>query len=295
MAQVDLHVHSTCSDGTFTPEELVDYAYRKGLAAFALTDHDTVSGLDPAIGYAEELAKREAKKGSSVPVLAVIPGIELSTEYNGRDVHIVGLFIDHHNQEFLARLKEFSDSRTTRNIKMCELLQGAGIPITYEALLAEFPDSVITRAHYARYMFDHGYIKSIAEAFDRYVGDHCPYFVPREKVTPAMGVKLILSAGGVPILAHPILYGFGKSELEKLVMELKQEGLVGIEAIYSTYKAPDERKIRDLARKFDLKISGGSDFHGKNKPGLDLGNGYGSLNVPYSVLEDLKSREAQIP
>lgn len=280
---VDLHVHSTRSDGTFSPTELVDYAITKGLAAFALTDHDTIDGLEEAIRYANKLHETN----SSVP--EVIPGIEFSTEYQGQDVHIVGLYIDYHNPGFCEKLKEFVDSRELRNVKMCKLLQKAGIDITYEALLEEFPNSVITRAHYGKYMLNHGYIKSIAEAFDRYVGDHCPCYVPREKVTPTQAVQLILEAGGIPVLAHPVLYHLGKEQLEKLVAALKEAGLIGIEAIYSTYKPYEERDIRRLAEKYDLKISGGSDFHGENKPKIDLGVGMGKLFVPYEVLQDLKS------
>lgn len=305
MLRVDLHVHSIRSDGTYSPRELVDYAMEKGLAAFALTDHDTVDGLEEAISYAGQLRQercpalqesRLSENGSSgdvpkrsCPVPEVIPGIEFSTEYQGQDVHIVGLYINHHDHFFRARLQEFVDSRTARNHKMCRLLQEAGIQISYEALQKEFPDAVITRAHYAKYMLNHGYIKSIPEAFARYIGDHCPMFVPREKVTPVQAVELILGAGGIPVLAHPILYHMSDSRLDALTAELKNAGLIGIEAIYSTYKPHEERQIRALAKKYDLRISGGSDFHGSNKPGLDLGTGYGSLYVPMDVLTELKS------
>ena len=318
---VDLHVHSTCSDGTFTPEELVDYAIQKGLTAFALTDHDTVNGLDRAIRYAEKLRQAQAASPvifsrndaaarfpvsfsrndaaarlpvSSVPdadvprVPEIIPGIELSTEYQGKDIHMVGLFIDYRQPEFAHYLEDFIRSRENRNEKMCALLREHGIDITYEALLAEFPGAVITRAHFARYLLSHGYIQSMKEAFDRYVGDHCPCFVPREKVTPAQAVELILGAGGVPVLAHPILYHMSDDRLDTLVAELKKIGLVGIEAIYSTYNTAEERQIRGLAAKYDLKISGGSDFHGANKPKIDLGTGWGKLYVPDEVLEILR-------
>ncbi len=279
---VDLHVHSTCSDGTFTPEELVDYAIKKGLTAFALTDHDTVSGLDRAINYAESL------RHTPVQIPEVITGIELSTEYQGKDIHMVGLFIDYHQPDFARYLEDFIHSRENRNKKMCALLQEHDIDITYEALLAEFPGAVITRAHFARYLLSHGYIQSLKEAFDRYVGDRCPCFVPREKVTPAQAVELILGAGGVSVLAHPILYHMSDDRLEALVAELKSIGLVGIEAIYSTYNTAEERQIRGLASKYGLKISGGSDFHGANKPKIDLGTGWGKLYVPDEVLEKLR-------
>lgn len=280
---VDLHVHSTCSDGTFTPTQLVDYAMEKGLAAFALTDHDSVAGLDEAICYADKL--RETKP--DVP--EVIPGIEFSSEYQGKDIHIVGLYIDYHSETFRAHIDNFVSSRDLRNEKMCKRLrEEAGMDISYEKLLKAFPNSVITRAHYAKYMLEHGYIKSRQEAFERYIGDHCPYYIPREKVTPAQAVQLIRAVGGIPILAHPILYGMGQERLDTLVRELTEAGIVGLEAIYSTYTPAEEREMRTLASKHGLAISGGSDFHGGNKPGLDLGIGYGRLFVPYEVLTKLK-------
>lgn len=286
MKRIDLHVHSTRSDGTYSPTELVDYAIKKGLAAFALTDHDCVDGLDEAITYADSLRQTNPE----APL--VIPGVEFSTEYKGSDVHIVGLYIDYKSTEFQKYLVDFVESRTLRNQKMCKLLQeGAGMDISYETLLETFPDCVITRAHYARYMMSKGYVKSISEAFERYIGDHCPYYIPREKVTPAQAIELILSAGGIPVLAHPLLYGMGKARLDALVAELKDAGLIALEAIYSTYSASDEREMRALAAKYDLGISGGSDFHGDNKPKLDLGTGYGSLYIPYEVLTKLLDKK----
>ncbi len=300
---IDLHVHSNRSDGTYSPKELVDYAIQKGLTAFALTDHDTVDGLQEALSYAASLRMNHEDSDSENSIMStgtehtvvpeIVPGIELSTEYQGRDVHILGLYIDYENKEFKKYLQDFVDSRTARNQKMCALLQGAGIDISYEALLAAFPDAVITRAHYAKYMLTHGYIKSMKEAFDRYIGDNCPYYIPREKVTPAQAVELILNAGGIPVLAHPTLYRLGHKALDSLVAELKAVGLMGIEAVYSTYTTGEERQIRTLAAKYNLLISGGSDFHGNNKPGLDLGIGYGKLYVDDSVLCNIREIHAK--
>lgn len=276
MANIDLHTHSNKSDGSLSPTALIDEAKSIGLSAIALTDHDTIDGLEEAINRGNEIGVR------------VVPGVELSTEYMGRDVHIVGLFIDYKNETFLNHLKNFVDSRELRNKKMCDKLTEAGIPVIYEELIEMFGDSVLTRAHYARYMLSKGYIKSLPEAFERYIGDHSPYYIPREKVTPKQGVELILNAGGVPILAHPILYKLGKDALETLVKDLKEYGLVGIEAIYSTYTNADERTIRNLASKYNLLISGGSDYHGEAKPGLNLGTGYGKLAVPEFVLNEIE-------
>ncbi|MDE7250526.1 MAG: PHP domain-containing protein, partial [Lachnospiraceae bacterium] len=275
---VDLHTHSNKSDGSLSPAELVHLAAKKGLSAIALTDHDTTDGIDEAMAVAAE------------ENIELIPGIEFSTEYEGRDIHIVGLYIDHNSEYFKRRLVNFVNGRLIRNREMCRRLTEHGMPVTYEELIAEFPDSVITRAHFARYLLNHGYTKSLKEAFDRYIGDRSPCFVPRKKITPMRAVEIILKAGGFPILAHPVLYGMSMARLDQLVARLKQMGLQGIEAIYSTYAAADERDMRRLADKYDLCISGGSDFHGKAKPGLELATGYGKLFIPEEILDRIKER-----
>lgn len=283
MRAIDLHTHTCKSDGSYTPTELVDYATEKNLAAVAITDHDSIEGLDEALAHAAALEER------GLPSVEVIPGIEFSTKYQKQDVHIVGLYISHKEKAFQSALGGFVDSRTNRNRKMCENLQGAGIDITYERLLAMYPGAVITRAHYASYLLEHGYVKSRQDAFARYLGDHTKYFVPREKVTPSQTVELILQAGGIPILAHPPLYHMGNDRLETLVSFLKEDGLMGIEVFYSTYSNQDVRDMQRLAEKYDLLVSGGSDFHGANKPGLDLGCGYGRLFVPEEALLKIKA------
>lgn len=273
---IDLHVHSTRSDGTLSPAELVDYALEKGLSAIALTDHDTTDGIAEAL---------EAAKGRN---MTVIPGIEFSAEWEGKDIHILGLFIDDTNAFFKEQLEKFIDGRIRRNLEMCEKLQSAGIDITYDKLTAEFPNGVITRSHYAAYLLNHGYVQNYKEAFQRFVGDESPFFVPRRKITPFRAVEIILKAGGLPILAHPILYHLPNAKLDRLVRELSLSGLAGIEAVYSSYHPAEERQIRQLASKYQLAISGGSDFHGKAKPGLDMGSGYGHLFIPESILDNLK-------
>ena len=284
MKPIDLHVHSNKSDGSKTPSELVYMAVQKGLAAFALTDHDTVDGIEEALNCAEMLHTENTC--NNIP--EVIPGIELSTEYQGKDIHMLGLYIDHNSSTFQAHLKHFVESRIERNQKMCARLAEAGIDISLEKLTNEFPDSVLTRAHYAVYLVNHGYSLSKEDAFSQYLGDHTKYFVPREKITPKMGVELILNAGGIPILAHPILYHMSDSKLEELVAKLKAAGLIGIEAIYATYNIAEERRIRKIADKYHLCISGGSDYHGDAKPGLEMGTGYGKLFVPEDILKKLR-------
>jgi len=286
---IDLHVHSNCSDGTLSPRELVDYAIKKNLTAFALTDHDTVDGLDELIEYAEELREK------GIPnVPEVIPGIEFSTDYEGQDVHIVGLYINHKSEAFKSYLTNFINSREERNRKMCDNFVADGIDITYEELKSRFEGATITRAHVAALLLEKGYVKSRQEAFDKYIGDYCPYHFPREKVSPEMAIDLILEADGIPVLAHPILYHMSSRRLDALVSSLKERGLIGIEAVYSTYSSSEEREIRVLANKYHLLLSGGSDFHGSNKTNIDLGTGYGRLYVPDEYLEEIKLRRKNI-
>lgn len=277
---IDLHVHSTFSDGTMVPTDLVDYAMNKGLSAFALTDHDTVLGIDEAMDYAHLLNEMGVE---NVP--KIIPGIELSTDWNGQEVHIVGLYINHKAQVFQTFLDDFIRSREVRNEKMCQKLTEMGMPVSYEELKNTFPTSVITRAHMAAFLVNNGYVKNRQDAFAKYLGDHCPCYVHREKVDPFDAIKLILDADGIPILAHPILYHLSDSRLDELVSRLKNAGLIGIEAVYSTYAPAEERQIRSLANKYHLLLSGGSDFHGANKPHIDLGIGMGKLNVPDEFLD----------
>lgn len=285
---VDLHVHSTKSDGTLTPTELVNYAIEKGLSAFALTDHDTTEGIDEALEAAAKHNNAIADGILQGFPLEVIPGIEFSTEYMGKDIHILGLFIDYSSPAFKEKIQEFVDSRILRNRKMCASLASDGIDITYEKLLEENPNAVITRSHYAKYLLNHGYTTSMKEAFERYIGDHCKHFIPREKITPMQAVELIHEVGGLSFLAHPTLYHMSDRVLEGLIQELKEAGLDGIEAVYSTYTQGEEIQMRKLASKYDLLISGGSDFHGSIKPKLDLAVGYGKLFIPDSIFTNIK-------
>lgn len=277
MKLIDLHVHSTYSDGTLTPYELAKLAKDTGLTAFALTDHDTVDGIPDALSACQEFE------------IELIPGIEFSTEYQGKDIHIVGLELDWKSPRFLSEVHLFQDSRNIRNRKMIAKLHDLGnIDISWEQMEAAFGKAIWTRAHFARYLKDHGYVKEMKEAFSRYIGDDCPYFVPREKVSPAQAVRLIRSTGGIPILAHPLLYRLTEEGLLTLIEELKNAGLLGIEALYSTHTPEEESFVLRLARRQGLLISGGSDFHGSNKPSISLGTGRGNLRIPYELLENLR-------
>ncbi|GMQ57862.1 PHP domain-containing protein [Vallitalea sediminicola] len=276
---VDLHVHTTASDGTYEPCELVEYASKqKDLAAIAITDHDCISGI------------KEAKESSELYNIEIVSGIEFSTRYNNTEIHLLGLYIDENNLSFVNGLNDIVDARNSRNIQMIEKLNNIGINISLQDVIATSNSEVYTRAHFAKALFQKGYVSSMREAFNKYIGNDSPCYVPRDKVTPKMAIELVLSCGGVPILAHPTLYNMDLRQLDALIGELTEIGLLGIEGLYSLYTKSQEKYLKDFADKYDLVISGGSDFHGSNKPNIDLGVGRGNLEIPYSILETIKSK-----
>lgn len=280
MSYIDLHVHSNYSDGTLSPSQIVSLAIEKQLVAFALTDHDTVEGVEEAI----KTAKEAANKGDSV---IVIPGTELSASYNNEDIHILGLCLNHHNPTLLKALEEAKAEREHRNHKMCHKLLEAGIAITVDKMREDDKDAVLTRAHFAKFMLKEGYVSSMKEAFDKYLDSSSPYYVKRQYMTPKQAIELILKAEGVPVLAHPLLYKLSNIQLNALLKELKSYGLQGIEAIHSSNINNDESYVKQLARQHDLFITGGSDFHGSVKPSIDLGTGKGNLRIPKNILKNL--------
>ena len=277
MKAIDLHVHSTYSDGTLTPNELVTRAKQFGLSSIALTDHDTIEGVEEAVNAGLEND------------LEIIPGVELSTEYMGKEIHIVGLFIDYTDENFKKELENLRNTRDNRNILLCKRFKDAGFDISYEEMLELYPDAVLTRAHFADILMKKGYVKSRNEAFDRYIGDRCPFYIKREKMEPATAIELIHNVSGVAILAHPVLYHLGKEQMNKLMDYLCANGIDGLEAIYSTYTLGDELEMKRIAKEHNLLISGGSDYHGGNKPDIEIGKGRGKLFVPYEILEKLRT------
>ena len=280
MKYIDLHVHSTASDGTLTPSEVVDRAVELSLSAFALTDHDTIRG----VAEAKERAALHRAQGHAIEVYS---GVEISAEYKKRDIHILGLLVDESNEILDRALQHSLDNRDQRNYKILDKFRDIGIELTMEDLLEDAPDSVITRAHFARALLKKGIIESIPEAFEKYIGDDGPCYVSREYMTPEDAIHLIKKAGGVPVLAHPLLYNLPHDELYALVERLKAAGLKGIEVYYSSNKGQDEANVKALANHFGLIATGGSDFHGAIKPTIELGTGKNNLKIPYSVLENV--------
>lgn len=280
MEYIDLHVHSNKSDGTLCPTELVNYAAKSGLAAIALTDHDCVDGIKEARAASSNLAAQGR-------FIYVVPGVELSADYKKRDIHILGLFIDPDHPVLVSALEKARASRDIRNEKMVRALQKANIQITLKDLTFGTNDTVITRAHYARFLVEHGYVKDRKEAFRKYLDSDTPYYVRREYMQPKEAIETIRKAGGVPVLAHPLLYHLSPEGVCELVRLLSDAGLAGIEAIYSANTGTDEAFVRQLAAKFHLLISGGSDFHGANKPEIEIGTGRGNLRIPKDILTPL--------
>ena len=278
---VDLHTHSTASDGTYSPAALAELAKKIGLSAVALTDHDTIDGL------------AEFQAAGKALGLETIPGIEFAAlypNYHRPEIHIVGLGFDPAHPLLLERMKDIKESRTLRNQKMCEKLSSIGLHLTLDEVAANAGGEIITRAHFANVLLEKGYIKRKEDAFSRYISPGLPGYAEREFLSPALCIRTIKEAGGAAILAHPTLYKLNLSQLEELCKELISYGLDGIECQYSTYTPAETKAITALAKKLSLLPSGGSDFHGKNKPDIHLGSGRNNLDVPYAFWEMLKTR-----
>ncbi len=289
MKYIDLHVHSHCSDGSCTPKELVHLAAEAGLSAFALTDHDTLFGISEAA----EAADRHSLQHPEAPI-EVVPGVEISAAFREKDIHILGLLVNPHSQELVMALEQARLERDNRNERMAAALEQAGIRLDIAAIQASNPGAVITRAHFAGYLVETKQAKDYKTAFDLYLGDETPYYIPRKFIEPEDAIHLIRSAGGIPVLAHPLLYHLDDQELRALLTRLCGYGLLGIETLYSNHEQADEDYIRRLAKEFGLLITGGSDFHGTPKPSIHIGVGRGNLRIPYTLLEELRRKASQL-
>ncbi len=276
MKFVDLHVHSNASDGTLTPSEVVTLAEEKGLAAIALTDHDTIDGIS------------EAQAAASGLPIEIIPGIELSCVYQGEEIHILGLYVDPDDRDFVSETQALKEIRNKRNEEMICRFQNAGISITLEEVMAGNPNTVITRAHFARILLEKGYVKNMNQAFKQFLDYNGPYCPRKEKITPEHAMKILTNCKASPVLAHPYQYHLGDKKTEELVQDLKVLGLQGLEVYHSSNNQYESGKLKKLASQYGLFPTGGSDFHGSNKPDICLGTGRGGLRVSVLLLDDIK-------
>ncbi|MBA2283906.1 MAG: PHP domain-containing protein [Ktedonobacteraceae bacterium] len=272
---VDLHTHSTASDGIYAPPELLRRAGEAGLRALALTDHDTTNGLDEAARVARTLD------------IEFIPGIEINTDVKGSEIHVLGYFPEYQRSPFQAVLTVLRDARERRGERMVELLNEQGVAVSWERV-RHIAQGSVGRPHVAQALLEHGYVKSIGEAFDKYIGKGCYAYVPRYKLSPEDAVHLIDSANGLPVMAHPIELP-GIEELRAWLPDLRTAGLVGLETYYGPYTPEEERALHMLADEYDLISTGGSDFHGPGIHPTPLGGRY----VPYEAVERLKSEAAK--
>lgn len=271
--KADLHTHSTASDGLNPPADNIKLAKEAGLAALAVTDHDAIGGIDEAI---------EAGKGLGVEV---IPGIEISTVEKGQDIHVLGYFINHQDQQFLKTLSELQDVRDKRNEMIIDRLNELGIKITMDEVLAKIKraDANVGRPHIAEVLMDKGIIQTMEEAFDIYLGKDGKAFVNPIRISPEEGIDIIKKAGGVPVLAHPGIY-----DDDEMVVRLIKYGLVGIEAFHPDHDENGERKYKEMAERYGVLATAGSDFHG-SRAGVMFHAPIGAKTVDYELVEKLKS------
>lgn len=284
---VDLHVHSTASDGTVAPAEVVRLAFDSGLRAIALTDHDTVAGIEEALTEA-----RQIKKEYPETSFEVVPGIEISCNYEGKELHILGFFVDVENKAFLEGLEDIRQKRIRRNEKMVDLCREHGMDISMEELYHGNPGTVVTRAHFARVMQEKGYVKTKADAFKKYISPGCPLYLPKPDITPEHAMQLLCQARAVPVLAHPLQYRMGNDGTRNCIAFLKELGLKGVEAYHSSNNTYESGKLKNMAMEQDLIVTGGSDFHGANKLDIMIGRGRGGLRVHESMLEAVRKQHA---
>ena len=278
---VDLHCHSTASDGTLSPTEVVDLAVSSGLSALALTDHDTIAGVAEAAGAARKAG------------LDFLPGIEISCDVpRPATMHLLGYGFDPRSPVLLDLTTRLIEGRNDRNPRIIGKLNELGVTITMEEIEAEAGGNVVGRPHIAAVLLRKGYVSSIKQAFDKYLAQGAPAYFDKERLTPKQAIGLVLESGGVPVLAHPVqLRTENDAQLERIVKDLADLGLVGLEVIHSDHDAALVEKYSKLADRFGLAKTGGSDFHGTNKKDIHLGTANGR-KVPREFYDALAARVA---
>jgi hypothetical protein len=283
---IDLHTHSTVSDGSELPAEVMRLAAEAGCRAVALTDHDSMAGLPDA-------GRAAAEAG-----IELVPGCELSCRGPVPDesdvepsAHVLVYFADPGSGPLVDELAALRQDRVTRNHRLVERLNELGIPIRYEQVLAEAGgEEGVGRPHVAAVLVSMGAAESVTDAFDRWLGTGRPAHIPKARLAPADAAELARRSGGVAVLAHPLSLGLSPAALERFVGELAGAGFAGIEALYGRYRPDERRALAALATRFDLVATGGSDFHGTYKPDVSVGTGLGDLAVPDDRLDQLAAR-----
>ncbi len=273
---IDLHTHSTASDGKLSPAELMRHAQAVGIEVIALTDHDTLSGLEEASGEAARIG------------VELIPGVEISAENDPGTLHMLGYFVDTSDAELVETLSWLRGGRDDRNHIILSKLAELGCPLEWDEVASFAGGESMGRPHIANAMVNRGYVSSFNDAFDRYLGKGAAAYTDRDKMTPEIAIKCIRSAGGLPVLAHPQTLSLSDDELSDLLSRLTSMGLAGVEVYYYSHSEEETALYSSLARKYGLIVTGGSDFHGPGMIETRLGVGRGNMKIPKSIADDLK-------
>ena len=282
MKYVDLHLHTTASDGVMSPSGIVRYAKAKELQAIAVTDHDTIEGLEEALGEGKKIG------------FEVIPGIEISAEFSPGSMHLLGYFLDIHHPLLVEKLKYLQEARAARNPKIVEKLNRLGVRISYEDVVKASGGGQVGRPHFAQVLLDKGYVRSIQEAFERFLKKGAPAYADKFRFKASEAINFINGANGIAVLAHPNTLGMnGNAGFEALLLQLVKEGLRGIEVYYPEHSPADVARYKLIAEKLDLVLTGGTDYHGIEGSELDIGIGRGGMRLPYSIVEQLKAAQAR--
>lgn len=270
--KIDLHIHTTFSDGKLTPAQIVQKSQAIGLKAIAITDHDTANGIPPAIDEANKYRNIE-----------VVPGIEINTYYNGEEIHILGYYIDYDSAELKYILSDILKKRVERAVKIVEKLKQLGINISFNDISKKATGPSIGRPHIAQILIEKGYVESMEEAFEKFLNPGSPAYVPRYKLTPFYAIDLIKKSRGIPVLAHP-----GLLHSNQIIDELVDYGIMGIEVYHKDHTYVQVKALIDFATEKNLLMTGGSDCHG-DYPLL-----LGTLDVPYEFLQRLKDKKSKL-
>lgn len=276
---IDLHCHTLHSDGTDTPEALALHGDGARLTALCLTDHDTLGGIPAFLAMQPQVKVR------------LLVGTELSCNFLGRSLHVLGLLVNPGDVRFLTRLEELRRRRDDRNQRMLLRLAELGCPISQEDVQAQSDTPLLSRVHFAKALAARGFVRRAPDAFERLIGDDCPGFVPREELSPFEAARWIREAGGVPVVAHPGRFAGGGFRWDEAMADLQKLGLEGLEGYYGEYRASEQTYFTRLAARLGMVVTGGSDYHGAHKPGLRLGSGRGGLKVPDDLLERLETQQ----